>query len=54
MWTFKFQHLLYVKCEYFMNPKKRGSIMKYTTFCGQQKSGNCAACLKNEVSKRVD
>jgi len=31
-WTFKFQHTIYVKCEYFMNLKK-GNILKYTTFC---------------------
>ena len=31
-WTFKFQHTIYVKCEYFMNLKNT-NIVKYTTFC---------------------
>ena len=31
-WTFKFQHTIYVKFEYFVNVKK-GNIVKYTTFC---------------------
>jgi hypothetical protein len=35
-WTFKFQHTIYVKIEYFMNQK--GNIVKYTTFCGGGKT----------------
>jgi hypothetical protein len=30
-WTFKYWHIIYVKCEYFMNQKT--NVMKYTTFC---------------------
>ena len=30
-WTFKYQHIIYVKCEYFTNQK--GNVVKYTTFC---------------------
>ena len=30
-WTFKYYHIIYVKCEYFTNQKV--NVMKYTTFC---------------------
>ena len=29
-WTFKQQHIIYVKCEYFTNPKV--NVMKYIAF----------------------
>ena len=32
--TFKFQHTIYVKFEYFMN-LENGNIVKYMTFCGR-------------------
>jgi hypothetical protein len=43
-WTFKFQHNIYVKCEYFMNQKKI-RIMKCMEFCGGI-NGDCTASLK--------
>ena len=30
-WTFKYQHIIYVKREYFKFQKS--NVMKYTTFC---------------------
>ena len=47
-WTFKYLHIIYVKCEYFTNQKS--NVMKYTTFC-RGINWDCVAGLKkfNEI-----
>jgi hypothetical protein len=40
-WTFKFYHILNVKCEYFILKK----IIKTTAVCAEKK-GDCATSLK--------
>ena len=47
-WTFKFQHTIYVKCEYFMNLKE-SNIVKYTTFC-RGINGDCTSKSKRNHS----
>ena len=46
-WTFTFLCTLYIKREYWMNPKKNWS-MKYMAFCGT-KNVDCVAYFKNAV-----
>jgi len=51
-WTFKFQHIIYVEFEYFMNLKK-GNIVKYTTFC-RGINGDGASKYKKIIQYIVD